>query len=77
MGILQTILREHVAFNPANPEHREAYWKLRTTGRQDERLRFILEEGFGDVLSMMQVKIADHFSSPTKQQVPVKKEKVA
>jgi hypothetical protein len=64
MGILQTIYRKHVAFDPNNPEHRLAYWILRTTGRQDEHLRFIVEEGYTSVLTMMQTKIADHFSQP-------------
>lgn len=64
MGILQTTLRRHVKFNPAEPAHRAAYWQLRTSGKQDENLRFILEEGYSNVLSMMQMKIADHFSEP-------------
>lgn len=64
MGILQTVHRRHVRFNPADPAHRAAYWKLRTTGKQDEDLRFVLEEGFSNVLGMMQQRIADHFSKP-------------
>lgn len=66
MGILQTVHRRHVSFDPAKAEHRAAYWKLRTTGRQDDNLRFVLEEGFSNVLGMMQQKIADHFSEPPK-----------
>lgn len=61
MGILQTVQREHVIFEPGNAEHRAAYWHLRTTGRQFEKLRFVVEEGFSSVLTMMQCKIADHF----------------
>lgn len=62
MGILQTVQKEHVQFDPANELHRAAFWKLRTTGKQDERLRFICEEGYGSVLTMMQDKIACHYS---------------
>lgn len=62
MGILQTVQKEHVSFDPANDEHRGAFWKLRTTGKQDDRLRFICEEGYGSVLTMMQDKIACHYS---------------
>ena len=64
MGILQTMQREHVIFNPANNDHRAAYWHLRTTGRQLDKLRFIVEEGFSSVLTMMQSKLADHYSKP-------------
>lgn len=64
MGILQTVHRRHIHFDPAKAEHRAAYWNLRKTGRQDETLRFVLEEGFSNVLAMMQQKIADHFSKP-------------
>lgn len=64
MGILQTVARRHVKFNPADAAHRAAYWKLRTTGQQDENLRFVLDEGFSSIISMMQARIADHFSAP-------------
>ena len=64
MGVLQTVYRKHVAFDPANAEHRAAYWKLRTSGKQDEELRFVIEEPFSSVLTMMQAKIADHFARP-------------
>lgn len=64
MGILQTVHRRHIAFNAGDPEHRAAYWRLRTTGKQDEELRFVCEEGFSSVMTMMQLKIADHFSRP-------------
>ena len=64
MGILQTTHHEHIVFEPGKAEHRAAYWKLRSTGRQDERLRFILEEGFSSVITMMQTKLADHYSRP-------------
>ena len=69
MGILQTVHRRHVTFNPANEKHRNAYWKLRRTGRQDDDLRFILDEGFANVLSMMQARLADHFSAPVGEEV--------
>lgn len=62
MGILQTVQKEHVQFDPANDVHRSAFWKLRTTGKQDAKLRFICEEGYGSVLTMMQDKIACHYS---------------
>lgn len=61
---LQTVARRFIPFDPTNAEHRAAYWRLRTAGRQDPDLRFILEEKFGSVLTMMQTKIADHFSTP-------------
>ena len=64
MGILQTVHRRHVRFNPADASHRAAYFVLRTSGKQDEDLRFVLEEGFSSVLTMMQTKIADYFSRP-------------
>ena len=64
MGILQTVSREHVPFDPGNSEHRAAFWQLRTTGKQDERLRFVLEEGYGSVLTMMQDRLACHFAKP-------------
>ena len=64
MGILQTMNREHVIFDPANSEHRAAYWHLRTTGRQLDKLRFIVEEGFSSVLTMMQHKCADYLCKP-------------
>lgn len=66
MGILQTMLREHVPFNPENPEHRAAYWHIRSTGRQLDKLRFVVEEGFSSVLTMMQSKLADHYCKPEK-----------
>ena len=76
MGILQTVLRRHVAFNPANAEHRAAYWRLRTTGRQDHNLRFVLEDGQASVLAMMQIRIADHYSAPpTADAVPILRSK--
>lgn len=62
MGILQTVQKQHIEFDPANEEHRAAFWKLRTTGKQDDALRFVCEEGYGSVLTMMQDKIACHFS---------------
>lgn len=66
---LQTVHRRHVVFEPSNEKHRAAYWRLRTEGRQDENLRFVLEEKFGSVLTMMQTKIADHFSQPAPAEV--------
>jgi hypothetical protein len=64
MGVLQTTSRRYVRFRPELPEHRMVYWRLRSTGRQDENLRFVLEEGYSNLISMMQTKIADHFSQP-------------
>lgn len=61
---LQTVYRRHIPFNPADAEHRAAYWVLSKEGKQDPELRFVLEERFGSVLTMMQAKIADHFSEP-------------
>jgi hypothetical protein len=73
MGVLQTVYRRHVRFNPALPAHRAAYWRLRQAGTQDPELRFVLEEGFTNVLAMMQAKIADHFSQPTAESIAVAK----
>ena len=76
MGVLQTVHRRHISFDPAKADHRAAYWVLRRTGRQDENLRFVLEEGFSNVLAMMQQKIADHFSQPvvaTEQTVMIRR----
>ena len=67
MGILQRTLRRHVRFDPAKPEHRAAYWILRSTGKQDEALRFELEKEYSNLISMMQAKIADYFSEPLKE----------
>jgi hypothetical protein len=64
MAILDGVVRTHIHFNPAAHEHRAIYWKLRTTGRQDPDVRFILEEGFSSVMTMMQTKLADHYSRP-------------
>lgn len=64
MGILQTVRREHIKFNPADATHRAAFYQLRMTGKQNEKLRFVCEEGYGSVLTMMQDMIACHFSKP-------------
>jgi len=64
MGILQTVTKEHVAFDPANDQHRQAFYMLHETGKQDSRLRFVLEEPYSSVLSMMADKIALHYSRP-------------
>ena len=64
MGILQTTLKEHVPFDPTNEQHRQAFYMLHETGRQDGRLRFVLEEPYQSVLSMMADKIALHYSKP-------------
>ena len=64
MAVLDTVGRTHIHFNAADSEHRAVYWRLRTTGRQDPDIRFVLEEGFSSVMTMMQTKIADHFSKP-------------
>lgn len=69
MGILQTVHRQHIPFDPSSETHRAAYWKLRSTGKQDEQLRFIVEEGYGSVLSMMRVKLADWVSEPSSADV--------
>lgn len=64
MAVLEKMHRKHIPFLPSDPEHRAAYWRLRTTGKQDSELRFILEEGFHSIMTMMQCKIADHYSKP-------------
>lgn len=69
MAILDTVVRTHIPFDAGNLEHRQIYWKLRTTGRQDPDIRFVLEEGFSSVITMMQTKIADHYSRPPKAKV--------
>lgn len=70
MAVLDGVVRTHIHFNPADAEHRAIYWKLRTTGRQDPDVRFILEEGFSSVITMMQTMIADHYSGPPKVKYP-------
>jgi hypothetical protein len=69
MGILQTVSREHVTFDPANTEHRHAFYMLHETGKQDSKLRFVLEEPYSSVLSMMADKIALHYSRPASASV--------
>lgn len=64
MKLLGTLEKKQHIFDPAKAEHRSAYWRLRTTGRQDTELRFLLEPGFTNIITMMQQKIADHFSKP-------------
>ena len=73
MGILETVRREYIPFDPGNAVHRAAFYILRTTGKQNERLRFVCEEGYGSVLTMMQDKIACHYSKPrpVKEKQPV------
>lgn len=63
MKLLGTIAKEQIHFDPSRPDHLAAYWGLKTTGRQDQKLRFLLEPGFTNVLQMMQVKIADWAAS--------------
>lgn len=70
MAVLEQTLRRHIAFDPGNPSHRAVYWQLRTSGRQDPELRFVLEEGFHSVITMMQCKIADHYSKPVEAKAP-------
>lgn len=69
MGILQRVSKAHIKFRPELEEHRAAYWELRTSGRQDARLRFELEQGYSNLLTMMQAKLADHFSKPVEASV--------
>lgn len=69
MAVLDGMTRTHIHFDPADAKHRAVYWKLRTTGRQDPDVRFILEEGFSSVITMMQTMIADHYSKPTIQEL--------
>ena len=69
MAILDTVVRTHIPFDAGNSEHRAIYWKLRTYGRQDADIRFVLEEGFSSIMTMMQTKIADHYSRPPKAKV--------
>jgi len=64
MGILQTVQREYIVFDPTNDQHRQAFYMLHETGKQDEKLRFILQEPYANVLSMMADKIALHYSRP-------------
>lgn len=71
MAVLDTVGRTHIHFNPAKAEHRAVYWRLRTSGRQDPDLRFVLEEGYSSVLTMMQTKLADHFCRPSQESAQV------
>jgi hypothetical protein len=61
MAILETLLREHVKFDPSNAEHRKAYLMLQYQGRQHPKLRFVLEVPHNSVLFMMQEAMAKAF----------------
>ena len=69
MSVLDKMTFRKIDFDPANPEHRAIYWQLRTTGRQHPEIRFSVPEPFTSVLTMMTVKIADHFSAPREFEV--------
>jgi hypothetical protein len=56
--LLDAARKPLVNFNPNYSEHRKAYVMLEYTGKQHPHLRFLLEENFEDVLTMMRVKIA-------------------
>lgn len=47
-----------VLFDPKNPEHREAYIRLRVNGRQTPGLRFVLEHPFLNIPAMMEYKLS-------------------
>jgi hypothetical protein len=76
MAVLDSLRRDHVKFDPENVHHKEAYKLLRERGQQHPTLRFILEEGYGSQMSMMQDKLANHLVglnfSQTKQNSNVK-----
>lgn len=58
MAVLERLLREHVDFNPALPEHRKAYLMLNYQGQQHSKLRFVLRVPHTSVLHMMQDDMA-------------------
>lgn len=57
MAQIELMRKAHVPFDPEKEEHRAAYLSLRR-GRMDKNLRFICEEGYSCILTMMQDKIA-------------------
>lgn len=73
MAVLETVSRKHVTFDPGNAEHRAVYWRLRTTGRQDSELRFIIDEGFSSIITMMQTKLADYYCRPTEARASIRR----
>ena len=58
MALVQALVREHVDFDPRNPEHRKAYVMLQYKGRQHPDLRFNLKHPHTSVLPMMQEELA-------------------
>jgi hypothetical protein len=59
MAVLDGNIKEHVKFDPKDPEHRRAYALIRYRGQLHPSLRFVLEEGYGSIISMMQDKLAN------------------
>lgn len=58
MAILETLIKEHVKFDPLNPEHRQAYLMLMYQKVQHPTLRFILQVPHTSVVHMMQSEMA-------------------
>ncbi len=68
--ILRTVERSRVEFDPTNDEHLEAFKMLcigdgapreKFVVRQHPNLRFLLEEGFNDVRTMMLHKVGEQY----------------
>lgn len=58
MAILETLIKEHVKFDPLNAEHRQAYLMLMYKRVQHPTLRFILQVPHASVVHMMQTEMA-------------------
>lgn len=74
--VLRTVAKNRVEFDPTNDEHLEAF-KLLCIGdgeprekfvvRQHPNLRFVLEEGFEDVRTMMLHKVGKQYLQSIKK----------
>lgn len=73
---LRKVEMNHVRFDPTNVEHLEAF-QLLCLGDRDQRgvmrskqhpvLRFVLEDGYPDVRSMMLHKVGQHYINTRKR----------
>lgn len=58
VNVLNGSLIPLVSFDPENPQHRNAYRKFLVSGKQDNSLRFRLEDEFNNVPEMMKQRMA-------------------
>lgn len=73
--VLRSVERNRVEFDPTDAEHLKAFELLcigsgepreQFVVRQHPNLRFVLEEGFEDVRTMMLHKVGKHYLQTTK-----------